>query len=161
MLSKPNLTTSVVPNFVATKSPKEEMYMLLNEQTKATNDTPITTTLHQGQSKGTRDSQTNNSPASPDNLLVRELFTKIPDQMSHSVERMVGERKGKRELQWDLGSKRESAKRSSERRGLKVPSEQRRHKVCQGEGVETAGERNTGDTVERGPDPCDLRLVDA
>ena len=81
--------------------------------------------------------------------------------MSHAVERMIGEGKSKGELERDLGSKRESAKRSGKRRGLEVPSEKRRHEICQREGVETAGERDTGDTVKRGPNPCDLGLVDA
>lgn len=123
------MTALAVLNFAeTTKSLEEEIYTYrIGRTDQSKNDTLIT--LDQGESKGARQGQSHNSEAGPDGLLDRKQLTKIPEQMSHAIERMEGEGKSKGEFERDLGSKGQSAKRSGERRGLEMPSEQRRHEV--------------------------------
>ena len=104
--------------------------------------------------------QPNNRPPSPDNLLVGETDTDIPQQVPHAVERV--EEHGEREeaLQRHLGSRGPRRDGRNHRGGLKVPSGVGRGQVCETEEVQRARERDARDAVERGRVPGDLRAVD-
>ncbi|OSS46828.1 hypothetical protein B5807_09059 [Epicoccum nigrum] len=104
--------------------------------------------------------QTNNRPSSPDNLLVGETDTNIPQQVPHAVERV--EEHGEREeaLQRHFGSRGPRRDGRDHRGGLKVPSGVGCGEVCETEEVQRAGQRNASDAVERGRVPGDLRAVD-
>jgi len=115
----------------------------------------------ESKSESTGDAQSNDGPAGLDNGGVGESAAGIPNQVTHAVHAVVGEGKGQSGLEEDLGGQRESAHGSNHGGGLQVPSESRRGEVCGGPQIESAGEGDTGDTVQGTTNPADLGTVDA
>lgn len=81
--------------------------------------------------------------------------------MPQSIERVVRERHGERELGEGLEGERPGREAGGEHGALEVPADGGRDEVEDAEGVEAAGEGDAGDAVERRAVPGDLRLVDA
>lgn len=81
--------------------------------------------------------------------------------MPQTIERVVRERHGERELGEGLEGERPGREAGGEDRALEVPADGGRDEVEDAEGVEAAGEGDAGDAVEGRAVPGDLRLVDA
>lgn len=92
--------------------------------------------------------QANNAPARPDDLLVREPNTNVPQQMPNTVERVEEHGERKEALQRNLGSRGPRGDRRYHRRSLEVPSRVRRSQVREAEEIQGARERDTRDAVE-------------
>lgn len=80
--------------------------------------------------------------------------------MPQSIERMVEERHGHSQFRGDLDPDWPCRYRRHDRRCFKVPSQRRCGQVCETEEVETTAQDHGGQTVQRGPVPGDLGLVD-
>ena len=106
------------------------------------------------------DAQSDDGPARLDNGGVGESAAGIPDQVAHTVHAVVGEGEGEGGLEGDLGGEGKSAHGSNHGSGLQVPADGGRGEVCGGPQVESAGEGDTGDTVQGTANPADLRTVD-
>ena len=88
-----------------------------------------TSTLDQSQDEAGDNADTNNSPTSNLDLLVRNTLTHIPHQMAQTVERVVSEREASNQLCQNGKSGGPSSERSSKTGGLKVPAEGRSDQV--------------------------------
>lgn len=116
--------------------------------------------LDQSKDERSDGSQSHGSPAALDDLLVGQSPSKIPNQVADAVEAVEGEGESNNVLGEELSSHGQGTEGSSDRSGLKVPSQQRSDKVSGSESVETARENGTGDTVGGRQIPGDLRAVD-
>lgn len=116
--------------------------------------------LNQSKTDSASNAETNDSPASLNDGRVGQGTASVPDQVTDTVDAVVGERKGEGGLEEDLGRERESTEGSNHGGGLEVPSEGGGCKVGSGPEVEGAGESAAGDTVQGTTDPGDLGLVD-
>lgn len=105
-------------------------------------------------------SQSHNSPAGLDDLLVLEAQTQIPRQMPDAVQRVEEEGECDGGLSGDLRNERPAGDGRDHGGSLKVPSEGGSGEVCEAEEVESTAQSDTGDTGEGREDPGDLGLVD-
>lgn len=86
-------------------------------------------TLDQSQDEAGDNADTNNSPTSNLDLLVRNTLAHIPHQMAQTVERVVSEREASNQLGQNGKSSRPSSERGSKTGRLKVPAEGRSDQV--------------------------------
>lgn len=116
--------------------------------------------LKQSKAHSASHTKADNSPTSFDDGRVGQSTTSVPDQVTNTVQAVVGERKGKGALEKDLSHERKSTERSDHCGRLEMPSESGGGEVSGGPEIEGAREGAAGDTVQRTTDPGDLGLVD-
>lgn len=110
--------------------------------------------------KGRNSTQADCSPASHNDLLVRQLLAQVPDQVADAIEAMESHWQRRRELNQELSSDGERAKRSRNGRRTQLPAKERRRKIRHGEEVERTGTDKARDSVEHTRVPGDLWTVD-
>jgi hypothetical protein len=116
--------------------------------------------LKESKEKSGNGAHANHKPPTLRNLLVGDTPTKIPCQVSQTVQAVVGEGESEKALQTDLSSDGQTSESSSQRGRLEVPAEQRSGKVGSCEEVKRAGQEKTSDTVSSTTVPGNLRSVD-
>lgn len=118
------------------------------------------TNLHSSKVDSTSNANTNHSPSRSNNLLIAELLSEIPGQMSKSVETMESKRHSNQKLSCNLSSYWPRGECGSHGGRGQVPAQKRSNKVCGTEGVHASRENTTSDTVKGRKVPCHLWLVD-
>lgn len=89
-----------------------------------------------------------------------QLLTKVPHQVSDTVESVESKWKSHGGLGKHLGSHRQSSKCRHDGGGVKWNRQKRGGSITTSQGVERTSHGNTGDSVERGQVPGELWLVD-
>lgn len=110
--------------------------------------------------KSASNTQADHGPAGPDDLLVGDSATKIPDQVTHAVHAVESKRESHGALDQDLGGDGKGSESGDQRRRLQVPPKQRGSQIGGREKVQASRQSNSGDTVETTSVPGDLRTID-
>ena len=88
------------------------------------------------QTQCTNNAQSHNSPASPNNLLIRHCRTCIPNQVSQSVKAVEGKWEGEERFKTDFREDGKGRKAGCESRRFEMPAKDRGDEVCGSESVD-------------------------